>query len=206
MALGDPYITSPELAEAFRIGDSDEDIQLDLAASAASSWVTSWCGRGFNKAAEASARTFHASNSGLVWVDDIATASGLIVATDDTDDGAYETTWASTDYQLEPLNGMVDGMSGWPYTRIRAVESTTYPYTTSRPAVQVTAVWGWPAVPDAVKQATMILAARIYKRRDSAEGVLGGFGDFGPVRVGTRLDPDVEMLLSPYRKQPALVA
>jgi hypothetical protein len=36
--------------------------------------------------------------------------------------------------------------------------------------------------------------------------VIGGFSDFGPVRVGTRLDPDVEQLLAPYRRIAVLVA
>jgi hypothetical protein len=199
MALGDDYATRAELAAAFRIGDADDDDQLDLAITAASQWVTQYCDRDFNQADSATARTFHAFSSGMVWVDDISTTTGLLVATDDGDDGTYETLWVSTDYQLEPLNGMVGGLTGWPYTHIRAVGESVYPTGVDRPAVQITARWGWPAVPAAVKQATLILAARLYKRRDSAEGVLAGF-DFGPVRVGTRLDPDVEMLLSPYRK------
>ena len=53
-------------------------------------------------------------------------------------------------------------------------------------------------VSGASKLATLIQAARLFKRKESPEGVLGG-NDFGIVRVGTRVDPDVEMLLAPYR-------
>ena len=48
---------------------------------------------------------------------------------------------------------------------------------------------------DDVKEACYIQSARIFKRRESPEGVLG-FGDF-TVRV-SRLDPDVESLLRHY--------
>jgi hypothetical protein len=62
--------------------------------------------------------------------------------------------------------------------------------------VQVTAQWGWAAVPDSVKQATKILAAEIFRLKDAPLGV-AGFNDFGPVRV--REVPQVSMLLKRYR-------
>jgi hypothetical protein len=46
----------------------------------------------------------------------------------------------------------------------------------------------------------IIKAARLFKRKNSPEGVLGGFQDFGAVRVTNREDPDVMMLLNPYRR------
>jgi hypothetical protein len=50
----------------------------------------------------------------------------------------------------------------------------------------------------AVKQATIIQASRIFKRLDSPLGVLSA-PDLGYIRVGTRLDPDVQQLVEPYR-------
>lgn len=63
--------------------------------------------------------------------------------------------------------------------------------------MRISGVWGWPAVPDAVKAACRIQVSRVFKRADSPLGV-AGFGEFGVVRV-SRLDPDVESLLAPYR-------
>ena len=54
------------------------------------------------------------------------------------------------------------------------------------------------AVPDAVKQACIILSMRQFKRYDSPLGV-AGFGDIGVMRVG-RVDPDVAALLEPFMK------
>jgi hypothetical protein len=209
MALGDPYVSVAELKTELDVDDSDDDLELDVAVDAASAWVTSWCGRDFNQAATATARIFYVPyGSPVAEIDDISTVTGLIVATG-TGDGTFATTWVTTDYQLEPLNGVnAHGLSGWPYTAIRSMGGHFTPYRSDMngPSLQVTARWGWPAVPAPVKKATLIMAARLYKRRDSAEGVLGGFGDFGPIRVGTRLDPDVEMLLDPYRLNPVVVA
>jgi hypothetical protein len=64
--------------------------------------------------------------------------------------------------------------------------------------VQVTGVYGWASIPKAIKQATLLLSLRQFKRYDSPLGV-AGFGDIGVVRVG-RFDPDVESLVSPFRK------
>lgn len=47
-----------------------------------------------------------------------------------------------------------------------------------------------------VAQAVLLLAARLYKRRLSPEGV-AGFDDMGPMRVVSR-DPDVDRLLEQH--------
>lgn len=200
MALGDDYITAAELKGELNIGDSVDDTEIALAVTSASRWVTTYCERDFNVAASATPRTFYPDDRHIVCVDDISSSTGLVIKTDEGDDGTYETTWASTDYQLEPLNQVVSGLTGWPYTRIRAVQSRDFPIHTDRAPVEVTAIWGWSAVPDAVKKATMVMASRLYKRRFSPEGVLGGAEQFGVVRVGTKIDPDVAMLLAPYKR------
>jgi hypothetical protein len=53
-------------------------------------------------------------------------------------------------------------------------------------------------VPTDIKQATILLAMRQFKRYDSPLGV-AGFGDLGVIRVG-RIDPDIESLIMPYKK------
>jgi hypothetical protein len=52
-------------------------------------------------------------------------------------------------------------------------------------------------VPANIRTATLMLAAREFRRRLSPEGV-AGFGDFGAVRV-SRIDPDIEALITPQR-------
>lgn len=198
MALGDPYITSTELARHLRMDASAEmsaATDLTLACSSVSRWVTHWCGRDFNLAATATPRQFDVRRDGSVPVDDIGDAA-ITVKTDSANDGTFATTWTSADFQVSPLGALAVGE---PVTDLLAVGSLTFPPVTRRRGlVQVTARWGWPAIPSDVKHATLIQASRIFKRRESPEGVLGG-GDFGLVRVGSRLDPDVEGFLAPYR-------
>jgi len=52
-------------------------------------------------------------------------------------------------------------------------------------------------VSDNVREATLELTSRLFRRRLSPEGI-GGFGEFGAVRV-TSVDPDIERLITPSR-------
>jgi hypothetical protein len=74
-----------------------------------------------------------------------------------------------------------------------------FPVEVEQALVKVTAVFGWPAVPIAITQATIIQASRIYKRLESPLGV-AGFGDLGAISVTRDLDPDVAQLVAPYRR------
>jgi hypothetical protein len=63
--------------------------------------------------------------------------------------------------------------------------------------VKVTAQWGFAEVPDDVEEACRIKAAKLYRRKDSPEGVAGS-GEFGVVRISKFEDPDVVMLLNDF--------
>jgi hypothetical protein len=96
----------------------------------------------------------------------------------------------------------LDGLTV-PYTRIRAVGDYLFPTLNANfgleALVQLTAVYGWPSVPEPITQAVIIQASRIFKRYDSPLGV-AGFGDLGAIRVTRALDPDVAQLVEPYRR------
>lgn len=63
--------------------------------------------------------------------------------------------------------------------------------------IRVTTQFGWPTVPYQIDQATYLLSQRIYKRRNSSEGVVG-FADMGAIRIA-RTDPDYQALISPFQ-------
>lgn len=209
MALGDSYATLEELKNYLTVPDTVDDTELESALASASRDIDKTCGRQFNDAGTATARVFYPDGWDLVKVDDFSTTTGLIVKTDDGNDGTYETTWDSIDYQLEPLNGIVDGETGWPYNRIRAVGSRCFPtwclvnLPLFRAPIQITAQWGWAAVPAPVKQACLIIASETFKLRDAPFGV-AGYGDFGPVRV--RNNPMAMSKLGPYIRDRVMVA
>jgi hypothetical protein len=194
MPIVNGYASLAEIKASARITDTVDDALLELAVESASRLVDSYTQRYFYNAGTAT-RLFAPLDNYITEIDDLISLSVLQTSDGDT----FGTTWATKDYQLEPLNGVVDGLTGHPATRIRAVDDFLFNLLDGEATVRITGVWGWSAVPTAVKQATIIQAARIFKRNDSPTGIVG-FGDMGAVRVGVQLDPDVKHLVDPYRK------
>lgn len=197
MALGDSYASLAELKTRLGITDTNDDTVLTMALASASRAIGKYCRRQFNDAGSVSARVYYPLSRFLVFVDDFSTTTGLIIELDTDDDGVYETIAVDTDFQNEPLNGIRDGETGWPYWRIRAVESA-YFTNGRRPSVKVTARWGWAAIPAPVKEATLALAEETFKMKDSPYGI-AGMGEFGFVRV--RENPKIVSLLKDYRRE-----
>ena len=195
MAITNGYATLAEVKAALRISDTIDDTLLETAIESASRLVDGYAGRNFYSAGSA-VRYYAPATNIITEIDDLQTLTSLEVS--GNLNGTFDQTWSATDYQLEPLNGKVDGLTGWPYTTIRAVGQFAFGTNIGEASVKVTGVWGWAAVPTAVKQATVIQASRIFKRFDSPLGVLSS-PDLGYIRVGTRLDPDVQQLVEPYR-------
>jgi hypothetical protein len=196
MAITNGYCTLAELKATMRITDSVDDAILEPAIEAASRSIDARTNRRFYADANASARVYIANSSYSVQIDDISSTTGLIVQTDTDDDGTFDTTLTSgADFQTAPLNALA---KGWPITSLEAVD-TLWPISSRyRPLVQVTARWGWPgAIPDAINQACLLLSGRLVRRYDSPLGV-AGFGDLGAMMV-RRVDPDIDVMLEPYR-------
>jgi hypothetical protein len=194
MAIVNGYCSLADVKSSARIADNVDDAMLELAVESASRLIDSYTQRYFYNAGTAT-RLFAPQDSYVTETDDLITLTTL-----QTSDGeTFDTTWQAKDYQLEPLNGVVDGLTGYPATRIRAIDDFIFTYLTGEATVRITGVWGWSAVPTAIKQATVIQAARIFKRNDSPLGI-AGFGEMGAIRVGTQLDPDVKQLIEAYRK------
>jgi hypothetical protein len=197
------YATRNQVKAALRIGTADtlDDDLIDNCVGAASRLIDGYCNRRFWQSGTAEARVFQAEDSFYCSIDDVA-GTALTLKTSSQADGTFDVTWKVSDYQLEPLNGNLDGLT-WSYDKIRAVGDYLFPTVNAnygeQALVQVTAVFGWPSVPEPITQATIIQASRIFKRYDSPLGV-AGFGDLGAIRVSRFLDPDMAQLVEPYRR------
>jgi len=66
-------------------------------------------------------------------------------------------------------------------------------------SVKVSATFGWSSVPESVRQATLIHAARLFKRSSATLGITGN-AETGLMRVTGSIDTDAARLLLPYRK------
>jgi len=203
MPITNGYATRNQTKAALRIGTADtiDDDLIDNCVGAASRLIDGYCNRRFWQSGTAEARVFQAEDSFYCSIDDIA-GTALTLKTSTQADGTFDLTWSRSDYQLEPLNGNLDGLT-WSYDKIRAVGDYLFPTVNAnygeQALVQVTAIFGWPSVPEPVTQATIIQASRIFKRYDSPLGV-AGFGDLGAIRVSRFLDPDMAQLVEPYRR------
>ena len=195
MAITNGYCTLNELKASLRIPVSDtiDDYLLELAVEAASRDIDQASERIFYSLSDT--RIFIPRDSSNTAIDDLVSVTSIKTST--SADGAFDVTWTSSDYQLMPLNGVAGGMTV-PYDLIYAVGDYSFPQSGQEATVEVVGTWGFSSVPTAIKQATVLLSARIFKRNDSPGGVMG-FGDLGVIRVG-RMDPDIDKLIQPYRK------
>lgn len=198
-AGADLYVTVAELRRELgaRPGQLDDGL-LGKAVRAASRSIDNHCHRRFWLDPIPVARQFRPNDWMLVEVPDIGSTVGLAVATDDLGTGSFSTVWTiGTDFILEPLGADADG-GAFRWWQITAVGTRRFPVRTwtARPALQVTARWGWSAVPEPVREAATLLAMRLYRRKDTPLG-FEGFADFGAVRI-TRTDPDIAEQLSDF--------
>ncbi|WP_328544580.1 phage gp6-like head-tail connector protein [Streptomyces europaeiscabiei] len=174
--------------------DESQDADLTSALGAASGSINLTCGRRFWLDPAPVARIYRASgrvvcepDGELLLVDDIGDVDDLVVET-----GPLGGPWtAVTGYETSPDNALADGK---PITGLLLPNSTWSRGSTTR--VRVTTRFGWPATPPDITEAAYIQATRLFKRKNSPEGILGS-AEWGVVRLSRR-DPDVWALLEPY--------
>lgn len=198
MAITNGYCSLADVKAALRIQDSVDDSLIEQSVEAASREIDGFCNRYFYSTT--ATRVFIPQDDFVTNIDDVVSITSLKTSSNGE---TYDTTWAVTDYQLEPLNALSGGLAT-SYTRVRAVGDYTFPtwnasgtFSILAP-VQIVGVFGWSAVPSAIKQAAIILAMRQFKRFDSPLGI-AGYGDLGAIRIG-RVDPDIEALIQPFRR------
>jgi hypothetical protein len=184
--------TTLEVVKA-RLGRTDarDDTTIAAIVTAASRHVDQLCNRRFDQTT--ATRYFTPTGSWFTEIDDLVSVTTL--KTDLQGDRTYGETWQTTDYELEPINAA--GL-GRPYTRIEIAPKGTKSFPVLRRGVEIAGVWGFPAVPAAVTEATTLLAIRLLKRIDAPFGIVGSTDLGGFIQLGK--DPDIGALLSPYRR------
>ncbi len=183
------YIQPEELRAYIGSDTTNFEDLIQLCCTAASRSIEGICGRSFVDAGSVSARRFSPCDPYYVDVDDFSTTSGLIVQTDTGYNFSYGTTLTlNTDFFVEPVN-QLRGALPWPYTRLvaTALSNLTYPFPPltrawRQPTIQVTARWGWAAVPAPIKDACLMAGAQLFKLKDAPDGFVGIDG-WGPTKV-----------------------
>lgn len=182
MAIGDAYATAVEYRAAKKKGSASEDTVIGRQLLAVSRYIERVTGQFFNKDATAVARLYVPSQfTRCLVVDPIASVSGLSIKVDTDRDGSFadETAWDSGDYQLLPLNAD-KGPEAQPWREIYVPAWSSQAGFSAGEPVEVTAAFGWPAVPASIVELTMELCAiwraespRSTGRMDELEQVIG---------------------------------
>jgi len=198
------YTTLADVRNSLQIQDSIDDAEIEAAILAASRMIDDYCQRFFyqeGSLAFPATRYYTAVSPWYVETDDIVQITEL--ACDPDFDQSYAQIWNTTtpplDVMYEPVN---NPQKGWPYTRVLAIGSYVFPYFFPQ-TVRISGIFGFPEVPYEVQLACKLQAARLFVRKQSPFGIAGSV-ELGTVRLNSRLDPDVEMLLKTFRRNQGL--
>lgn len=200
--MANEYASVGEVKQALELqGETFADPDITRALTAASRGLDQLLDRRFYLDTDSAQVRYFTADDGWVEITDLVVLTSMI--TDDNGDGTFDTTWTqNTDFVLEPLNAAADGE---PWTKITPTASGRYTLPCHVRGVKVTGQFGWTAVPAGVKEATIILAARLLKRVREAP--------FGVVMIGAdtaerlaKSDPDVMFLVGHYDRTKIAVA
>lgn len=192
------YASAADLAGWLGVDSSDP--QLAPATEAASRAIDQATGRQFGLLSSSEFRWFTAEwfrDRWIIDIDDLMTEASLTIEVDNDQDGTTEA--AITAYRLTPINGAAKGR---PWTRVEVLPASTVKPNGLRHGVRIGARWGWTTVPQSIKLATLIQAARWYQRKDSGAGPMAS-QTVDDVAVTWRvsmqdLDADVLAAIRPY--------
>lgn len=195
--LGGPYATRAQLKARMGIPDSNttRDAEMDSRLLSAARDINSWCHRQFGRAEVATTRKFKVGASGVdthdFWTTDDLDVTPYLA-------GVAGTPWDVSTLELEPTDGVVNQVPGWPYNRLAMSGYGSHPLWLASNwggyVLWVTAKWGWEYVPENVATSNLMLAVADDKASDAPFGV-AGFGDFA-IRI--RQNPMVEEKLKDY--------
>ena len=190
------YVSTTEMKYALNITGTASDNDVERAVDAASRMVEEYkrltSGRAVRYYATVETRYYTPARGAVsLDIDDCVGLNSVLI--DRTSDFSYTETWVNnTDYVLEPKNNALESK---PYRTIVRVPNAGRSFPDYPQSVSVTGTFGWSTTPTLVKQATQILAARYYNRRNSPFAVLSVGVDSGAAIRLPKTDPDVAQLL-----------
>lgn len=146
------YATLTDLKTRLGLTDTTDDAVLSAILYATSRQIEQWTGRQFWAVVDTlafgpdwdplggSGPWDSRGAGGVLLVDDLLSVTSI--ATDLDGDRVYETTWATTDYDLEPVNAESQSPPR-PYTRIRVRPLGRYTFPADPRGTQITGKWGY---------------------------------------------------------------
>lgn len=170
--LSGDLISLDELKDALGIplNQTGQDDKLSQAISSASAAVVNYTDRDFGSAGVTGDRIYQYDGSGYLEIDDATAVNSVTVITDGPEYAVDATEWRAQPYNdsvktyIQLLGRYGVGSPEMGFTRNLDVYIAEGRYNFLPTLVRVNAVWGWPYVPDDVKQAVVWIAASMSEQ------------------------------------------
>jgi hypothetical protein len=191
------YTNLTDVKNGLQIDDINDDTAIEAAILAASRMIDDYCQRSFYQEgtlANPVTKYYTPVSPWYLEIDDLIEPTEIRSRANQS--GPFTQVWnLDTDIMYEPVNNPEIGK---PVTRLLAIQTYVFPYFFPQ-TVKITGVWGFKEIPYEVELACKIQASRLFIRKQSPFGIAGSV-ELGTVRLNSRLDPDVEILLKTYRR------
>ena len=204
--MSNQYVDKADLKTYIGLTGTGQDTNIDNAIDGASRLIDKICGRHFWQDSAVTDKFYTPINDYYLEIDDLSTTTGLVVKLDTNDDGTHDKTLTiDTDFVLKPLNPQVHKIASttyyYPHTELNILTTRSSESFDTKIVknVKITGKFGWSAVPEAIKQATLIQGLRLFKRKDTPFNVFGN-EQTGQKELFSKFDPDAMQLIKGYIK------
>lgn len=205
------YASYDEFRSSINLTDAGaaQQMNIERLLDSASAAIDRFCNRpdGFLSDAAASARVYPGSGQPYQLIDE-CTEVTLVEVRDAISDAAY-VAWVPADWIACTGDYHYPDFNATPYTMLVCEVNGDYSVFTSgrygqarwmAPTVQVTAKWGYATVvPDQIKTAAIMQAARWFKRLQGSMSDALASGELGQLLFLKELDPDIGLILTKGR-------
>lgn len=140
--------------------DTNDDTVIETLIEATSRYIDRETGRRFWKDTNDATRYYTTEDPYYVKTDDIS-AAVTSISVDLANNRSY-TALESTQYELAPINALLDGQ---PYRGVAVIAATGQYFPTTPNGVKVVAKFGFPSTPTDIKDATLGIAQSLYATR-----------------------------------------
>lgn len=162
--------------------DANDDTAITYIINHASRYIDGQCRRRFYYNTVDETRYYTPDEGDMFFVDDLATDPTSVHGDEDWT-RTYGTTYATSDYDLMPLNSIADG---FPYTWIQMAPHASDSFPTIQKGIRVIGKFGFPAVPDDIKEACLGISLNIYQSRSGQSSA----GNISVTSAGVVIRPE----------------
>ncbi len=195
MAFGDPYMSTSEFNA--QSGATETPSGLTSVLVSASRQIDGYCSQRFDQSGDVMTpvvKYLTSMSYQCLSIPPLVSVSELAVDLNGNRD--YTQIWSTTDYDLLPYEAAdLDE----PYREIATTPLGRYAFPTFGRGIKLTGIWGWPEVPETIKQVCYLIANRNKSLWNAPFGSTGS-GELGAgLNMTQALTPLIQKMLDPYR-------